>query len=709
MSNLALDALLAPRSIAVVGASNDPARIGGRPLQQLRAFGFRGPVYGVNPRHTEVQSYPCVASLADLPERPDAVILAVNAEVSLDVIEQCGAMGVKAAVLFSAGFAELGTEEGKARQARLCAIAAQTGMAVAGPNCTGVANLRTGAMLSFLNLQPPSQADMRPHVAVVSQSGALGHAIVVAGGQAGLGFSHVLNTGNEACLELVDYLEYLADDADCTTVLAYVEQVRSGARFMAAARELRRRGKLLAVLKVGRSAKGAEAAQSHTAALAGNDQAYRAAFRASGVAEAADIAELVDIAVLHRTGVRPRPGVGVLSVSGAAGVALADGFADVGLPLPTLESSVQARLRNYIPTYGIVTNPVDITANAVNDSSTLPELLSIIGAAPNVGTVVIFVSGRMLARSLNDVSLLMQDGLSGTLIVHVDMLASGNGPEISAAGIASFTDMSRAVRAVTRYTAWCAAEVATQSGQGADPATSAALTAALTSIVETARSAGRHTLAEVEAKKLLRIWGMNCIPDVVVVSPQEAADAFERLSGTAVLKLSSPDVTHKTEVGGVLLGIGSGSEAAEAYEAIVSNAARLAPGASIAGVLVQPHVKGGVELLLGARRDPVFGWLLTVGSGGIWTEVLGDVASALAPVSLEAAQRMVRSLRSFPLLDGHRGAPRADVAAACREICVFSQLLPLLTVVTEVEINPLLVMQTGIGAVVGDALMILAA
>lgn len=693
----ALRALVAPRAVVVVGASDDPARIGGRPLQQLREHGFAGRVYGVNPRHTMVQGWPCFPDLASLPEVPDVAVLSVNAEASIGAVEACARLGIPAAVMFSAGFAELHTALGQERQARLSGIAERHGMAIAGPNCTGVANLRTGAVMSF---SPFKRATGPGRVALVSQSGALAATICAAGEESALDFGYIVTTGNEACLGLTDYLEHLADDADCTTVLAYVEQVRDGPRFLRAARLLRERGKLLVAMKVGRSAKGVEAAQSHTAALAGNDRAYRAAFWHAGVVEAGDIAEMVDIAALHQLGRRPGAAVGVLSVSGAAGVALADLFADAGHPLPNLPTPTQERLRALIPDYGMVSNPVDMTANVVNDSSVLPSLLSIVAETPGFGTVVLFMSGGLLGRSLPNLAVPGQ-----TLLVNVDGLRNGDPAAIRQSGIAYFTDMGRAVRAIAALARWHA-RPPQASEQNRQDAASLEVAAALAGF----SAAGRTTLSEMEGKQFLAKAGLDCVPDSLVTDAASAGRVSGATCFPVVLKLVSPDVPHKSEVGGVRIGIGSEADAEAAFRDIIKKARERVPNARIEGVTVQPQIQGGVELLLGATRDATFGWLLTVGFGGVWTELLGDVAQALPPVSEAGALQMLRELRAFPLLDGFRGAPRADLEAACRAIARFSRmLLASGDALSELEVNPLLVRSAGHGAVVADALVVLRA
>ena len=694
--------LIDPRSVVVLGASDDPARLGGIPLAQMREHGFDGPVFGVNPKYVSVQGYTCYPDVGSLPEVPDVAVLAVGADRVADQLRACARAGIKAAVVFSAGYAELGDAAGVARQDELAALAAELGMLVAGPNCSGIANLRTGAMLSFSRFE---RSGGDGETALVSQSGAMAHAIWRAGHRIGVDFGPVITTGNEASLGLVDYLEHLAEDPHCRTVLAYVEQIRGGDRFRRAAAAMRRAGKMLCVLKVGRSEKGIEAASAHTAALAGDAVAYRAAFREAGVVEAGSIAELVDVAYLGRFGARPAgTRIGVLSVSGAAGVMLADSFADRDLPLPTFGPALQDALRVFVPPYGLVANPVDMTANAVTDAAVLPKLLSILDGAAEVDTVLIYASGGMVVRG--------QAGGQGRgpakLVVDIDLVGSGNRKAVEGLGIAYFDDLDRAARALSLYLPFRTLQEPVPDSAHDPVAASPGLVQARAELLA-ARQAGRRSLSEPEGKALLARAGVEIVGDRLARSEAEAAATADAIGYPVVLKVVSPDIQHKTEVGGIRLGVATAAAARAAYVDILDAVATSAPGARIDGVSVQRQVTGAVELLVGATRDPIFGWLLTVGLGGIWTELMRDVAHALAPVGEREAEQMIRSLRGFPLLDGFRGAPSADVAAAARCIAALSACLDVTgDHLVAVEINPLLVRTIGEGAVAADALVLLA-
>lgn len=572
-------------------------------------------------------------------------------------------------------------------------------MVILGPNCLGVGNFRTGAIMTF-GVVPPFRGNKR--VAIVSQSGAMAASIYAAAEQIGLGIGHMVTTGNEACVDVTSCIDYYARCDDIDVVLAYIEQIRNGKAFIAAAREMRRRSKILAVYKVGRSVKGAEAARSHTAALTDNDRAYREAFASAGVVEADGIAELIDVAYLHGFAKgNARRGIGILTVSGAAGVAFADAFAETGHDLPTFGPDIQARLRKLVPAYGMVANPVDSTANVVNDASTMPDLLAIFDEAPETGITLVCASGNVMGQTWR--AMQAQGNRLSKLTISVDPHFSNSRKIAEEAGFAYFNDMGRAARAISAYS--------TANGPS-EPLPAAPSVAARGAAEKLAalRAAGRTILSEVEGKALLSEAGCAVVPDRVVRTADDAAATARILGFPVVLKLVSPDITHKTEIGGVKLGLDDEAAVREAFDEILTCARRHAPSAKVDGISVQPQILDAVELLVGATRDPLFGWMMTVGLGGVMTELMGDVVSRLAPVTPERARAMLYELKGFRLLDGFRGRPSADVEAASQCIAALSEFACATgDAAAEIEINPLLVRPQHKGAVSADAVILLAA
>ena len=687
---MTLAPLLKPRSIAIVGASSNATRVGGIPMDLLVRAGFEK-IYPVNPKNTEIQGRACFADIESVPETVDLVLLAIGAEDVLAYLERCHARGIKAAIVFAAGYAETNEPEGIARQDALTAFAKRTGMRVAGPNCMGNANFNDNVFTTFgTSFQP---GDPAGGTALLTQSGNMCATVYRMARRAGVAFSHVINTGNEADVDFADYLAFLAEDSATSAALCYIEELRDGAGFLKAAAAFRAAGKLLTVYKVGASEKGAEAARSHTAALAGDSAAYDAAFAAAGVARAAELSGLADLAYLHGFGGKiAGNGCAILSVSGAAGAILSDALSLNGGAVPSFPEAVQAQLRKNIPAFGMVSNPVDLTGNLVNANDFLFEAVKLALSPDDVDVLIVFLPGYFLDRALDQ----LQRAAAETTkqIVVVDTFALGDRAKLAAAGIAYFDDFDRAARAICAYGGW-------KTG-GVSLAVQQSTKAAWPEFPE-----GEPALSETAAKEALAAFGVPVVHDALVHSEAEARAAADRIGFPLVAKLVSPDVAHKTEHGLIRLGLKNTDDVAAAYVAMTGKAESM-PGVRIEGVTLEPMLAGGVEILAGVTRDPVFGWMLTVGLGGVWTELMKDVRHRLLPVDEIGAEEMLRGLKGFKLLDGYRGAPKADVTAAAKAIAALCDaVLAGSKDLREVEINPLLVLPEGQGAVAVDALVLL--
>ncbi|WP_298692876.1 acetate--CoA ligase family protein [uncultured Sphingomonas sp.] len=687
---MSLAPLLKPRSIAVIGASDNPKRIGGVPVELLIRAGY-DKLFPVNPKSPTVQGLTAYPDIESVPESIDLALVAIGADDVLPVLERCHAKGVKAAMVFAAGYAETNEAEGQAKQAELAAFAQRTGMRIAGPNCMGNANFGDRVFTTFgSQFQPEHPAGS---TALLTQSGNMCATVYRTARRAGVAFSHVINTGNEADVDFADYLDFLADDDATQTALCYIEELRDGAAFLRAAAKFRAAGKLLTVFKVGASEKGAEAARSHTAALAGDNAAYDAAFAAAGVARVGELSGLADLAYLH--GFVDKIGgnaCAILSVSGAAGAILSDALALAGGDVPTLPDDVQAGLRAQIPAYGMVSNPVDLTGNLVNSNDFLLDAIKLALQPDAIDVLLLYLPGNFLIQAMSQIE--RGAAATGKLIVAIDTFAMGDREALAAKGIAYFQDFDRAARAIAAYGAWKAIVAA-------PPAPAASRTR------WPAFPAGEDALSETAAKEALARFGVPVVHDALVHSRVEARGAADAIGYPLVAKLVSPDVAHKTEHGLIRLGLKDAAAVTEAFDTMMAKA-RSMPGVRIEGVTLEPMLAGGIEILAGVTRDPVFGWMLTVGLGGVWTELMKDVCHRLLPVDAAGADAMLRSLKGFGLLDGYRGAPKADVAAAAKAIAALGEaVLAGGDTLREVEINPLLVMPEGRGAVAVDALVLL--
>lgn len=692
-----LEPLLNPRSIALIGASDNAGRIGGMPLELLSRFGFGGAVYPVNPKYAEVFGYRCYAQVEDLPAPPDLAVLAIGARDVTAMLRRCHAVGIPAAVVYAAGFAEEG-EAGALLQEELARFCAESGMQVAGPNCMGLANLNTKAFTAFAAIfKTASLQTGTGCVSVLTQSGNVCSALYGLARSRELPVSHFINTGNEANVDFSGYLDYLADDPHTEIVLGYVEQIRDGRRFINACRRFEDQGKVLVVLKAGVTEKGAVAVQSHTSALAGDQRIYDAAFRDLNVIAADDFAQMADIAMLARLRVRTAGvRIGVVTMSGALGAILTDRFIQAGLQLPDLPADVQARLRAGIPAYGMVGNPVDVTGNIVNDPQFVAQVLEALALTPALDTVVINAPGYMLDRMAQPLIDVVKK--HPRLFVAIDTGQADSRARLRDAGVAVFDDLGQAVRALGPYLTWQARRRPAVGTGGISCAVPAA-----------SRKVALPPLPcdELQARRYLQAFDLPD-PDVhLAVSRETAASLAERIGVPVAMKVVSADLAHKTEAGGVVLNVQGADQAAQAYEQIMENCKEHQPDAKITGVMISPMQRGVAELLVGATNDAVFGPVLTVALGGVMTEVYRDTAHALLPVTQEQALQLLRSLKAFVLLDGFRGWPKADLQAATKAIvAVGNAFLSGQPELDQIEINPLLVREAGAGVAMLDALLL---
>ncbi|KHK59585.1 CoA-binding protein [Burkholderia sp. A9] len=686
--------LLDPRSIAFIGASADPKRLGGVAIDHLVDFGYAGAVYPVNPKYTEMHGFPCYPDIESVPEVPDLVVLAIGARDVLAMLERCHRKGIKAAIVYAAGFAEEGGEEGARRQRDLDAFGRASGMAICGPNCMGLANFNTRAITAFATLIKDFPPGDTGHIALVTQSGNMSAVIYGAGHQRGLRFSQFINTGNEACLEFSTYLDYLADDPDTHVVIGYAEGLRDGQRFIDVAAGFNRANKPLVLIKSGETEQGSVAAMSHTAALAGNQAINRAAFRQLGVMQARDPSHLVDLAYL--AGFRGKRGgrrVAVASISGAMGGLLTDLLVQSGLEVPPLPSHLQRRLKETAPELGMVANPIDLTGNLYNREGIAGKVFGALADAPDVDAVLVYGTGYLLDRIANEVIEASQS--SGRLFIAIDTGRAASRAELEHAGVPVFTDAAKAVAAMATYLPWFdEADRRTHwAGLRQQPRSRAV------------DDRARQRLDEYQAKQMLSLYGVPVCDEARAADIEDAAVAADRMGYPVAIKILSPDIPHKTEAGGVRLFLEDADAVRAAGPEIVANAIAAVPEAELRGLLVQRMEQGVCELIVGVTRDPVFGLAMTVGLGGVFTEIFRDAAHRLLPVDETIAREMLGELKGYRLLTGYRGKPAADIDAACRAIAAVSRAaLAMPADVSDVEINPLLVKQQG--AVALDALIL---
>ncbi len=695
-----LEAIFAPRSIAVVGASPDPSKLGHRILKNILDAGYPGHVFPIHPSAPHILNLPAYPSVEQVPEPVDLAVIVVPAAVVPDVAEACGRAGVKGLVVISAGFKEVGPE-GRALEMRLLEIVQRYGMRMIGPNCLGVIDTTTRLNASFAALYPhPGQ------IAFMSQSGALCTAILDWSKAQGIGFSRFVSLGNKADVDEVALLEaWGCDKANNRVILAYLEGISNGDEFVAVARQVTKQTPVIAI-KSGATQAGARAASSHTGALAGAEHAYEAAFDQSGVLRARSMQELFDFALAFAyQPLIPGDRLAIVTNAGGPGIIATDAAERSGLKLAELTPATTAALRAALPPTASVYNPIDIIGDARADRYRVALRAAL--DDPNVDAVLVLFTPQAVSKP-EEIAQTVVKTVAGSAkpVVTSFMGAATIGEALRILNehrIPNYAFPERAVAALGAMVAqrrWIERPPGEYVRFDVDAERVRALFARV-------RSEGRVELGELEAREVIEAYGMRLPKSFLAQSPEEAAEIAARIGFPVVMKISSPDILHKSDIGGVKLGISDPAAARDAYELIEYRARKYSREARIWGVLVQEQVRKGREVLVGVSRDPQFGPLIAFGLGGIYVEAIRDVAFRLAPVSRQEAAEQVRSIRAFPLLRGVRGEPPADIAAAEEIILRVSQLVTDFPEIVEMDINPLVVYNRGEGATVLDARIIL--
>lgn len=691
-----MDALFKPRSIAIFGASDDVTKIGGRPLQFLLKYGYAGGIYPINRKAGLVQSLEAYANVDDLPEVPELAVVAVPPGGVLDAVKDCARRGVKAAVILSAGFSEMG-EEGRHLQEQIGEVARATGMRIVGPNCLGAIGVPDKSIATF-SVALESSFPAAGSVGIVSQSGNLGSFTLRLAGERGLGVSRMLTTGNECDVDIADAIASLAADAGTGVILCCMETCRDGAKLTRAMAMAREAGKPLVVLKVGVSEAGSEAAASHTGALACSDAVFDAVLRNGGAIRVPSIEQLLEVGhALAVVGPAHVPGgnrVAVLTASGGFGVLLADAASAQGLALPKLAARTQERILSAVP-FAAPANPVDMTAQVSSRPEVLARMLDAVAQDDSCDALILQSANAFHVPRLRDVFLAALQQVRKDHPSRLILLCARAPQEVRAA----LNGMGFPV--VEGIDAACATVAALLRFGAREAAPSAA------PAIECTPLAAEAFATEASAKAALAQAGLPVPSEAIVASREEALAAARAMGYPLVLKIVSPDIAHKTEVGGVFVGVRSEAQLLDEYESLLARVALNAPAARIAGVLVAQMVQGGVELILGTKKDPVFGPMVMVGLGGIFAEVFKDVALQPAPVDEAQATAMLRSLKAFALLDGARGRPKADVQAAAKAVAALSRFAARhVQNLSEIDINPLVVLDQGCGVRALDALLV---
>ncbi len=695
-----------PKSIAIVGATDDTRRFGGRLMRQVSKFGYAGRILPVNPRLPELNGLKCYPSVSALPESPDHVGVVIAPDRVIDVLRECHAIGVQCATVFTAGYAETGTEQGRKLQEELVRFTRETGLRVMGPNCNGPVNFidrfSFSAGYAVSSLSEPSG-----NVGLVSQSGGLGQTNVMWRAiKAGVHMSYQASCGNEADLTVVDFARFMLEGDQTDVVMMALEAIRDGKAFMDLAHYAAEREKPLIVLKFGITDAGKQAAASHTGAITGSDEVFSAVCKQYGVIRVNDCNELYEQAIVLRQKKCKLPKgrrAASMSLSGGNVVQMADVGTHLGLSWHNYTAKTDARLGELIPGYGKVSNPTDMTSLATGQPEIYRKAMEIISEDDNVDVMIpVFTfapradlehAAKLSRDAAKPLVLLVTGGCHDDPSLTVDSLVA-----MGASAYRNTVDTLRYVRTAIGYREFLEARRAQPAPvrpQGIDQA----------GVAKVLGATGDRTLTEREAKSLLAQYGLPVPKELLATSADEAAAHFRSINGPVALKIESADIAHKTEAGAIRLGVSGEAVVRQAYEEVRAAALRYKADARIAGVLVQEMVPRGTEMMLGIVRDPVFGPLIAVGFGGIYVEVMRDITYRIPPVDGPAAREMLGELRGYKILEGVRGMAPSDIEALVDCIVRLSWLAHEHgATIRELDVNPLTVLAKG--AKVVDALLV---
>jgi len=687
-----MDDFFYPRSIAVIGASREEGKVGHSVLKNLIDAGFVGEIVPINPNANEIlglKAYPTI-------KKVDLVVIAVPAKVVPSVLREAGRAGIRASIIISAGFREAGAEGAKL-ETEVKDIARRYGIRIIGPNCLGIISTNANMNASFASEYPSKGV-----ISLISQSGALCTSFLDWAASESLGFDKFVSVGNKADITEAELLNYIARHPSTSIVALYLEGIDNGREFMQVSSEIARFTPIIA-LKSGRTDVGAKAASSHTGALAGSDATYDAAFKQSGIIRVDSIDELFDAAkVFSHCAVPANSAVGIITNAGGPGVLASDACAKHGISLANFTIDTVEALRDRLPAGSNLYNPVDILGDA--QPQRYMDTLQTILADQNVGTVIVLLTPQAMTEPEETAGMIVRLSSRAAKPVITSFIG---GKELSTAleilkqgKVANFTSPEAAIRAASNLIRF--REIETSKESEPAPHITGQKGAALL-LIESVQKQRRTLLTEEEGRNVLQAYGIKAPRERLVTARERVIQATNEIGYPVVMKVSSPDISHKTDIGGVITGINTDSAAKNAFDQIYANVNKRMPQARIDGIIIQEMVHGE-EVIVGVTCDPQFGPFITFGLGGVYVEVLKDVSHRIAPITFREAKMMISEIRSYPILLGARGKKALDVDAIADVILRVSQISQDFAEVQEVEINPLIVQENGCYA--ADALVI---
>ena len=679
--------LLRPNSIAIIGASPDANKLNGRPFHFLRRDGYAGKLFPVNPKYTEIDGMPCYPDIASLPEPPDLAVVAVSVKLATAAVADLGKKGVPVAIVFSSGYSELG-EEGARLEQELLQAARDNGIRICGPNNLGLINAFENITATFS--QYADKTPISGPVAFASQSGAFGTGIAAMARSRGIGLGYFVNTGNQADITLVDTLSEIADDPRITVLSAYIEGLRDGAELISLAHKALSVKKPLIITKVGRKAAGARAAASHTGSLAGQDRVFDGVIRQHGVIRAQNEEQMLDMVSAFACCPIPKGnGIAMITQSGGAGVLMADRAEELGLEVPVPSPETQEKLSAVIPSFGSTSNPIDVTGQFLADPKILSDSIKITLDDPDIDSCIVWLQlMHGYADMLVDIFKDVKACVSKPFVVCWLEAPQAAREQLNEAGICVIGATERAVDAVSGLVKYGQA-LARHDGNPPRPSSSTSRQEAENAVV----------VPSIPAAKMLTDMNIPLVKAELAKTPEDARNISERLGFPVAVKIESPDILHKTEAGGVRLGLMDGDGVEIAAREILSAAKTYDPNARIEGLVIQSMAAPATELVLGVRRDPAFGPVVMVGLGGIFVEILEDVSFAAAPITPPQAGLMLDGLQGRAILDGARGKPAVDREALIEMICDLSEFALAHPEINELDLNPVFADNNGVIAV----------
>lgn len=680
-----------PQSVAVIGASSKEGSLSWWPLHLLASKGFAGEILPINPTRDTLEGHRCYASIGDVGRPIDLAVVALNAEKTVEAVSECAAAGVKTVVLPSQGFGEAGPE-GRKLQDQVAELARGSGMRIVGPNTDGIANLASGAIAS---IQPLFQQPVAPGpVGLVTQSGATASSLLLRLKQAGIGCRLYASAGNEIDLGLTDFMSVMVQDHDIRIILSFVESVRRTEEFLKVARLAAELGKPIVLMKVGRSEQGARRAAAHTGSLAGPDMLYDALFDAHAVIRVSELSEMVATAKLFLShGAPASKGVGIISVSGGQAGAIADKASEMGVPVPNVSEETEGRLTSALK-YGKGFNPCDLTGEVARDPTLATQVYAGFASGPEIGSIIYarkhltanagVEAARLLARACR-----AADATPLCIYAMDGEIWGEEGDIYRDCDIPVYDNLNDLFTAHLSLSRWALKRPeCLQQG-------------------EMRRPGKRPRPDQIVGTDLLKEIGFSIVEERTCADRQSAVQAAKALGFPVVMKVASEKISHKTEAGGVALNISSPEEAGETFDRLMQSARTYLGGEEADGVVIQEQVNGAAEMILGIKNDPDLGPFVMVGTGGIFTELLKDVAIRPAPIDLKIALEMISELRGAALLNGFRGTPKKDVGALAEALVSLSYFaVDHEEWLAEADLNPILVLEDGQGVRVVDVLLV---